>query len=374
MTPEGYVRIELSRSPGAAANVSFQQPGNIGRLLRGKRADDAVRFISRVYSVCATAQAYAAAMALEQALGIKTDRQTAGARAALAAMETLREHVLRIAFGWPVFCGAEPSPEEVAEVMKLGEALRGALFGIANAFDIGVRASPDDALLEQVITRAQALLAAQIFGEPLDAWRARRGMAGLGEWAVAGKTVAARLFASIAAEDCFAAGSASAQLLLPPAASRIRDWLNGAEADLIAGSDNKSATPETTLFTRNLHDPLLASVGGDGLGARLLARLVELSHLPERMRVLASGDGPASVASLEQGFGASAIDAARGLLVHAVELHGDVIQAYGILSPTRWNFDANGVAARCLSALDASGDMKRLRQAHLIVSAIDRKR
>jgi [NiFe] hydrogenase assembly HybE family chaperone len=103
MIPEGHVHIELSRRPGHAAKVSYDQPGVIGHLLCGKSPSDATQIIPRLYSVCGTAQAYAAVTALERALGVEADAQTAGARAALTAMETLREHVLRIAFDWPGF-------------------------------------------------------------------------------------------------------------------------------------------------------------------------------------------------------------------------------------------------------------------------------
>lgn len=369
MIREGHVHIELSRRPGHAAKVSYDQPGVIGHLLCGKSPSDATQIIPRLYSVCGTAQAYAAVTALERALGVEADAQTAGARAALTAMETLREHVLRIAFDWPGFCNEAPRVAEVADVMKLGAALANALFSAAPPFGIGAQAMPDNAALEQVVARARNLLEGQIFGEPTEIWQARLGMTAFAEWATAEKTIAARLFAGILRDSCFTAGSAPAQPLLPPPADKIRDWLFSADDTSLMQT---SLIPETTLFTRNLHDPMMASIGGDGLGARLLARLVELAQLPERIRSLASGKGATPVIQeLERGAGASAVEAARGLLIHAVALHDGLIQGYAILPPTRWNFDANGIAARCLSAIEVFDEASRLRQAYLIVNAID---
>lgn len=368
--PEGRVRIALSRSPGGPATVSLHQPGDVGRLLRGKTPGEAMQIVPRVFSVCGIAQAHAAVSALEQALGVETDARTAAARAALTAMETLREHTLRIAFDWPRFLGAEPRPGDVAAVMKMGPALQAALFRDVSPSLIGARCSPDDAATAAVIAGAQALLEVQIFGEPLHLWLDRRGMNELLAWATSGQTSASRLFADIARRGWFSAGDSAVkvQSLLT---NDVLAWLrsSGDAGNSMAGATDQM--PETTPFARIRHDPLMTSVGGEGLGARLLARLVELAQLPERLRALVTGNAPVPPPLHGDGFGAAAIDAARGLLIHAAELRGGVIDAYRILPPTLWNFDANGVAARLLSRLDAQREADRLRQADMITNAID---
>jgi uptake hydrogenase large subunit len=378
--PEGRVSITLSCD--GTATMRYLPPGDIGRLLCGKTPENALQIVPVIHAVCGVAQSHAAVTALEQALGIRIAVRTKAARTALTAMEALREHVLRIALEWPAFCGDEPRPAEVADVMSMGNALKGALFGPSAPFAIGTETSPDIADAERVIAHAEALLVSQIFGEPLEVWRSRRGIGNLSEWANASKTIAARLFASIIQEGWFAVGSAPVLPLSPPSAETIRDLLVPVGEDAtIAAASTPDGTPEATVFTRNRHAPFIKNIGGEGLGTRLLAQLVELAATPKHLRALLvkmkpkQGKMDAQLFSRAEtrgnGLGIASVEAARGLLIHAVELRNGLIQAYRILPPTRWNFDANGVAMRCLSRLEAADSVDRLRQAHLIVSAID---
>ncbi|MEJ2116567.1 MAG: hypothetical protein P8Y36_01160 [Alphaproteobacteria bacterium] len=368
MISEGRVSITLSRQSGRPAMVSFQQPGDIGRVVHGKLPGEALKILPRLYSVCGTAQGHAAALCLEQASGIIADPQTATARTALTAMETLREHVLRIACDWPSYYSGEPHPAEVSEVMKLGPALKVALFGPAEPFAIAAKTMPDSDAAASIIAQATTLIQAYIFAEPPQQWLTRRGLDEISAWAANAGTPAAQLIDMVIRRGWLSAGSIAALPLRMPPPVKIAEWLASGDDDviLLPAAD----TPETTLFTRNAHDPLLASIDGGGIGARLLARLVELARLPERLRTLIDGDVPSQPPSAG-GFGMGLVEAARGLLIHAAALEHDRIGAYGILPPTRWNFDAHGVAARSLLHLQATGEADHLAQAHLLINAID---
>jgi Ni,Fe-hydrogenase I large subunit len=102
--------------------------------------------------------------------------------------------------------------------------------------------------------------------------------------------------------------------------------------------------------------PLLAAWiarRGRGVGARLLARLLELAGLPQRLR---AGGGKVVMAHpLGDNTGMAAIETSRGLLIHAVCLSGNTVADYRIVAPTEWNFHPAGPLTQALASL-ASGD------------------
>ncbi len=108
-----------------------------------------------------------------------------------------------------------------------------------------------------------------------------------------------------------------------------------------------------------------------GLLVRLVARLTEIARLAGGLRLVSgvsAGEGAGGVGPVNPGIGQAA--AARGQLVHRVELNGDVIGGYQILAPTEWNFHPKGVVVQALSAL--TGDSASIeKQARLLIDAID---
>ncbi len=109
----------------------------------------------------------------------------------------------------------------------------------------------------------------------------------------------------------------------------------------------RGAAAETGAFAR------AAGETGTGVRARVLARAEELQrHLDGRPTLL----GLASGATLAPGVGRSTVETARGLLMHEVELAGDVVERYVVVAPTEWNFHPGGMLDRCLSATEGVVD------------------
>ena len=80
---------------------------------------------------------------------------------------------------------------------------------------------------------------------------------------------------------------------------------------------------------------------------------------------------PDERAALGRGIGVAQIEAARGRLVHAVEMAGDTVRRYRILAPTEWNFHPEGAAAHGLAKIAASGAGDCADLARLFVTAVD---
>ncbi len=370
---EGRVTVRLDRHNSGDVDIQLDQPGNINRLLIGCRPDAALQTITALFSLCRTAQAHAAVTALEQAAGIRVSGPTAAARQALTDMETLREHVLRIAIDWARLVGETPQLAGFRCVMTLETGLAECLSEEGRLFSIGGVAAPAGAETLAIVEKAEQMLEGLIFNEPLVTWRRRCGWSEILDWAQSADTAAARLLNRVVEADWREAGHAQLVALRDPSVLDIDAWLRR-DPDMPTTLPGRRTmdTPETTVFSRQADDPMLAGLAGNGLGCRLVARLLELARLPARIRWLIGGAShePRRFGASRPGIGVAAVEAARGLLIHAVELDSNRIRACRIIPPTLWNFDTNGIARRCLSRIVGS-ERERLEQAHLLVSAID---
>ncbi len=366
MNAEGRVDIGLPSRPGGHVRVAYRRPLDVGPLLRGKTPETVPPILAALHAICGNAQAHAAVLALEAAMGIRTDRGTDIARAVLTAMETLRENVLRVALDWPRLAGGRAEGAAVRPVMQFTKRMQTALFADGDPFAIGATAMPDRQAAFAIVDDAEALLSDVVFGEPVDVWLSRRNADGAATWPVTSGNPAGRLGAHLAAHDWTDAATKQSAVIVFPNDDDLATWLDG--IPMLAADE----VPEATLYARRRSDDLLP--GDDTmLETRFLARLVELARLPGEMRALIGGTAtPFAGAYARPGAGIGAVEAARGLLLHIARLQEGRVKDYRIVSPTDWNFARHGVAARCLEAVsDCSDAGERLELAHLVVNAID---
>ena len=361
MTAEGRITIDIFRANGAV-NIACDRPLAITRRFSGQRPEDIVRMVSLLFATCRAAQSAASAAAFEDALGVAADGRTRTARALIILAETAREHALRILMDWPQFLHAPEKADAstLRSLMQVSQDLsRGGSGGAS-------------------IAKLKALLEAAVFGETLDRWRARTTSDDVIEWAASGQTVAQRLLRQIFDDGVAAAGAAPVAALpeLPPDALAERLFAEDAEA-FISKPEWEGQPRETSPLTRAAAHPLvenLKSEHGYGLAARLVACLVELAEIPAQM--LEVLDAPMNGAPPKRqpgrdGVGVGQVEAARGRLVHAVQLADAKVHCYRILAPTEWTFHPEGAAARGLRRIAALRGPDCLSLARLFVTAAD---
>jgi hypothetical protein len=111
---------------------------------------------------------------------------------------------------------------------------------------------------------------------------------------------------------------------------------------------------ETGCLVRQSSAPLIRealAVYGKGLFTRMLARMVELNSLVrsliEGIEQLAPIE-PGSLPGRTGGIGVAQTEAARGRLIHRVEVADGRVCDYRILAPTDWNFHPRGLVYRAL--------------------------
>ena len=363
MTAEGRITIDIFPANGAV-KIACDRPLAITRRFSGHSPEDILRTVSLLFATCRAAQSAASAAAFEDALGVSPGGPAQRARALTILAETAREHALRILMDWPEFLHVpeQAKARQVRSLMQTGRDL-------SRAFDGGEEAS---------ITKLKTLLEQAIFGEDLDRWRARSTQGDLIEWAGCGNTVAQRLLRQLFGNGLSAAGAVPVAALpeLQPDALSARLFAEDGE-DFVAKPEWDGRPCETSPLTRMSGHPLIESLkseDGYGLGARLIACLAELAEIPAQMLELLNApmDGaPAERLPGSDGVGIGQVEAARGRLVHAVQMADAKVRCYRILAPTEWTFHPEGAAARGLRRIAAARGPDCLNLARLFVTAAD---
>jgi len=363
MSLDGSVVIDLACDGGKVlqARVAPPRPVPLGPIVQGRPVAQAIAAIGALFRVCGMAQSAASVEAAEAALGLTTDGRTRTARRLLVAAETLREHLLRIAFDDAFLHGGVQDTGSLRRIMALPARLKEALFPGADAFVPGIQAGVPGREVHEIADEADELTRAMVSG---------RG-ASLGEfdrdafaaWACKGSTAAARLAAAVLA----------------------RDW---AMIGCPVATKREGGLADTSCYARQGDAPLvrafLSETGAAGLAARLAARFIETSKLSAEIAqglnaLQASTDGDDAAVSHHTSSGAvgsrsgtASAEAARGRLEHRVVLRDDGLVAdYTITAPTSNHFGDGGIAARSLAVLSARTREELVAQADLLIRTID---
>lgn len=352
---EGRIHITLTRGDPGVASVGIHstRPQVAQRLMAGRSPEHAVQLAGLVFTLCGKAQAIAAGLACDAALGRPPEPEQRTERERAVLMELAREHAWRLLINWPEQAGLPPDPASLRD-LHLVQADPSAL---ASALD--------------------RILLERLLGRPAGDWLAA-GEAGFRDWLDTRPTPLSGLFAGLAAGPDPGVSRAP---LLPPVHRLGTDGLAGLarhalEAPAFCAQPawdgaGQAATPrETGAIARQLDHPLVSAwiaARGRGAGARQLARLVELARLPGWLR-----DTPPPMtlaAQLEAGTGAAGVETSRGLLLHVARLEAGRVAEYRILAPTEWNFHPAGPLAQALAGLDAGPDLES--RARLVAQSLD---
>jgi uptake hydrogenase large subunit len=381
---EGELRFELLCRDHHIRRVRIRssRPLQLPLLFEGKRVDEVLRMIPMLYSVCATAQASAAATACRQAMGMGVDQPVALAESMLVWLETAREHLWRILIDWPGFNGEAVERERVAPLSQLMPDGRNACFGSqGGSFTLQPELQFDAAAFSLLIDTLASTMEQAVFGMPPSLWREMGTVDDFQHWIEGGTTPAARHLAWVKAMELGSLGDASVEPLPEIDTQAMNLRLQQADAErFIRLPDWADTVRETSSLTRQLGHPLVDSLKpryGNGLLTRMAARLTELASIPERLQhmseALSGGDrGVQAALPPEAGdVGLGTVEAARGRLTHRAALSNGVVERYQILAPTEWNFHPQGVVAQGLIGFPRGNETTFTRHAELFIKAVD---
>ncbi len=378
---EGVITLRLALEAGRMRGVTIRstRPLAAASVFRGRPIAEVMNMIPRLYSLCGTAQACAAAEACETAIGAAPDPERWCRRRILVAAETAQEHLWRILCDWPAGLGEAVDTERLAEARRILPAFKQALFdsggGMPTAVDQSVHAEPG--VLDQAIARLESFIGEAVLGVDLANWSALT-TTGLIKWWRNSPSLAARTLREVEARGDARLGALTPVFLPVLDVGELEAKLGADDAaDFIARPEWGGRPCETTPLARRCGHPLVVGIAKEfnfGLLTRLVARLVELAEIPGEIRALRGADarqGVAPTRTVAAGVGIAQVEAARGRLVHRVELNAGAVHNYQILAPTEWNFHPEGVVRRGLEGGDAPGVDAARRKAEWWVRAVD---
>jgi coenzyme F420-reducing hydrogenase alpha subunit len=349
------------------------RPLSISSRFSGRKPAEVASLVPLVYSICRAAQSAASEEALEAALAIAPDARKTAVRELRILAETAREHALQVLHAWPQ-CLRAPQPALAPASIKRLLKIDGELSRCLG------RAAPDTAGLFRAIEELTALLGEAVFAELPGEWLSRRDPDALSCWAQRSETLAQSVIDDLIQNGMADAGAAEIAPLPQAQPPELLDILLGeSAASFVARPEWEGQPREATPLARLLDRPLIDSIKdrhGYGLLARLCACLIELAEAPGRMLSLASslsepGESRETPVAAGNGKGLGSAEAARGRLVHAVEVADGLVRRYRILAPTEWNFHPEGAAARGLAQIANSAPAQREWLARLFITAVD---
>lgn len=356
---EGRIDIRLTRHGDAVTDVEIRssRPQLAQKLMAGRSPDEAADLAGLIFSLCGKAQKVAAQAVCEAARGLPPSRDALKRREHKVQVELAQEHAWRLLLNWP---------EQAGSALKLAPDMPSLLL---------LRQKAKDPLAFADVL--ENLLGAVLLCESPEQWLAR-DLAGFDIWRRDGRSLVAKLFADLG--DGPDPGVSRCPLLPPLAkldAGSAADLARRALADpaFCAAPLWNGAPAETGALARMADHPMLAAWiarRGSGAGARLLARLLELAELPQRLRAEPDPAGRSKVVRawpLEENAGMAGVETSRGLLLHVARLKDGKIADYRIVAPTEWNFHPAGPLAQALSGLGAGAGLESA--ARLVSQSLD---
>ncbi len=372
---EGQINIELvcDTSGVRQANIHSARPVQASRVFEGVAVKEALQRLPQIYSLCGTAQSATALSACENALGINPSTAQRQAREMLVWMESAREHLLRILLDWPAFAGEEVKQKNLPGLMQLLPELSHALYGNAAPFSLESVPDVDSDAAQQVIEKLRDIIDDTI-GASLP-----NGQDSFKDWLIHGETLPARLLYRLRTLKWDRLGTSDSRFLPPLESHTLHTRLTAEDADAFIAAPVWMEYPcENTPLHRQRLQPFIKELlanEGNGLTTRLMSRLTELMLVPDLLRLSLKRLGATlpitSSSKGESGIGLAQVEAARGRLIHRVEIEDNIVRRYQILAPTEWNFHPQGIAVKGLRTLTGSDEETLKQQATLWINAID---
>ncbi|MDU8929652.1 nickel-dependent hydrogenase large subunit [Alisedimentitalea sp. MJ-SS2] len=340
MIAEGRIIIEMGQNGDVRLNSN--RGVDVARMLVGRGPGDVLDLLPRLFSLCGHAHVAAARRAMFGPLAEMEMRSDS----LMVLSENAREHLLRILTCWR----AKGDPPALA-----GPSIMSLVSGMKTALG-GSKAEQDQAdnLANFLAADVLALGPAQFLDlEDIESFCG---------WLSGPPTPVKDHLSGIIAKGWEALGASQPNYLPYLPEDLLFERFNNPEFSI--RPDWQGQPYETGTLERQSRHPLvvaLVETHGTGLLARMVARLVELAQIPERMK---NGD-----CLVSGGDGLGIVETARGRLIHAVRQESGVIADYRILAPTEWNFHPQGVAVQALRTLPAEPDLSA--RASALIEAID---
>lgn len=349
------LRLTVADGRVARAEARVQRPRIAGKLFDGRAPGEAEPLAGSLFAICGRAQAIAAACAVEEALGLAEVEPLRAARETRLAAEAAQEHLARLLVDWPKLAGLEAQVKPYAKARTTLAPLLAAAPG---------------ARLEAQAGEANAWAQAVVFGVSPADFLSLDSVDGFANWVRGAGTAPAALalavlerHARLGASDTDFLGTADAAMIESLAADLETDPAFD-DAPCWQGQPCETGALARMASHRLVADAL--ETFGPGVGARLVARLLETASALDDLR---TGGGARHGSARHGAFGIGWAETARGLLVHRTRVEDGRLAGYRIVAPTEWNFHPQGAFVRGAAGLADDGGLEAA--AHWIAGSLD---
>ncbi len=376
---EGQIIIKLfPQNKHERVEISSTRPLHASRILIGKTPDQALAMIPLIFNVCSIAQAHAARLAIEQKLDRDGDYAQETARNILVLAETAKEYLLLIFLDWPRLFQIDNKNPKISYLGQMVKDFSVALFKQGKPFSLNSQLNEQAEEVLHLINRLDEFLVETLFQTPLENWLGYEN-ASMYHWAKETDTLAAQTVNFLYEYNWVSQGyTECAGLPELDEAALLKIFNSDSVEQFISQPQWQGQCFETTALIRQFYHPIIQDLYGEysaGLITRWVARLIDLANIPQQMRALfkqlnAQVKSPINT-QLAHDLGISQVEAARGRLVHRVEIEQGRICQYQILAPTEWNFHPRGVLVQSLQELDGKDRQELEQLAHLIINTFD---
>lgn len=381
---EGQLDINLypQRKNGARVELRSSRPLHATKIFIGKTPEQVLNTIPLLFNICGIAQSRAALSAIEQSLNINSNAELETARDMLVLVENAKEHLFRLFIDWPQLFNQKTNNNDIPYLSQIIGQFKSALFHDSEAFNLDSQLNKQLKNTDYLIDKLDQYLAQHVFHQSTQNWLEIKNIHDLHQWAQQSDSIAAKAICFICEQGWASQGLTDCeQLPLLDEHHLLEQFCASNAEQFIAQPQWQGRCYETTALSRQFEQPLIRALHKEfhaTLITRWVARLVELAIIPQQLRKMLQQitdheikptNNPTDKSIVP---GLAQIEAARGRLIHRVEIEQGVISNYQILAPTEWNFHPQGLVAKSLGSLASHHSKKDLEHlSHLMINAID---
>jgi len=380
VTAAGKISIALYHRSGQcyAVKIVSSRP-QASRILVGKSPEQVLTTVPLLFSVCSHAQAYAALQACSSAMGVSLEPKCDAAREMLVQLEILREQCWRILLDWPGFVGMADDKKSLKSLMAFDAQFKTSLFRDGQGFNLDSVLSINTERLTILIDEVALLIDAVIFKGDLHGFMAIVNEVQLLDWLRDNKSLPATLLNDVYRRNWQAIGQNKVSCLPELDGQELNQFMEQEDLSIFSQYPQwQGRCFESTVLNRQRQQPLIIALEAryqNGLLVRILTRLLEVSQVLSNLRLLLNAINDDFCVTINKEFGRDIglgkVQAARGLLIHRVELWQGRVKDYCIVAPTEWNFHPQGVVAQSLKSLQANDAELLRQQAECLINSID---
>lgn len=373
-------------------DIESSRPIHAFELLKGKSVQQALNTVPLLYGVCAMAQTTAAAMAILASSSSSKPSEfdfDCSRHCILVQTENLREHSIRLLRDiQPI---VQKGSVDAGHFRILGAVLNKIklnLFPLNDAFTNQHSAEPlaHNNSLKQTIDDFIKVVDTAIFAGEMQAFQHCATHAELEKWQRSYPSLASELLNTVSTLDALHHNEVRLSACSIDHFGQLhftvcKEMLNGNGVSYAQQPVLNNKCLHTGSFARQSEHPLLrdntqsAAIGH--LKQQWLARLLDITELAQQL-------AKSSRLNAEQStwrkwlqhkhcgdIGISAVETARGLLMHAARvLDGNIIE-YCVVAPTEWNFHPEGIVPQTLSNTSVLPRAEREQYARWFINALD---